>query len=110
MRKTPGCVHGQDSNDSHLRLAKNPPKARCHSDAGRWLSRVPLAESSSKVQAPTTLGSHVPAHNFVSRRTVQPRGTAPRGHPRAIYRSSAFRWLWLARSFRGSSASRKGVR
>lgn len=35
MRRTPGCVHGQEASDSHLRLVKNSPQTRCHSDAGR---------------------------------------------------------------------------
>lgn len=38
MRRTPGCVHGQNASDSHLRLVKNFPKAQIHYNAGRRLN------------------------------------------------------------------------
>lgn len=71
MRRTPGCVHGQNASDSHLRLIKNSPKAgvtppRQVGGLSESLApKEPNFQISSKARAPSALGSRVPANNFV---------------------------------------------
>lgn len=47
LRRTRGCVHGQDASDSHFRLVKKIPQTWCHPEVGREAaaSQVPRTES-----------------------------------------------------------------